>query len=222
MTEITVAEFIKYISKQVKDPYGRLVGKIAAFISDTLSNVKAVVLEHGDGEYNSYSTEYVVIESDIIKILSELKVEAGKLTKELELTWKKNLALEELLEKKEVSQEVYEHFQSQFNATLKELKGKAMEIVDKIKARIAELDSQIRILQLASASAKISHKIGEIDDAYFNSITNIIQTGMNRIASEKRDLESSANELEKLLAEPPKLSRSDKKDVEALVVRVKE
>ncbi|MEM0240170.1 MAG: CdvA-like protein [Candidatus Nezhaarchaeales archaeon] len=222
MVEVTVAEFIKYISKQVKDPYGRLVGKIAAFISDTLSNVKAVVLEHGDGEYNSYSTEYVVIESDIIKILSELKVEANKLAKELELTWKKNLALEELLEKKEISQEVYEHFQSQFSSTFKELKGKAIEIVDKIKARIAELDSQTKILQLALASAKISHRIGEIDDAYFNSITNMIQTGMNRIASERRDLENSVNELEKLLTEPPKLSKSEKRDVETLVVKVKE
>jgi len=222
VVELTVAEFVKYISKQIRDPYGRQIGKIAAFISDTLSKVKTVVLEHGDGEYNGYSTEYVAIEGDIIKILSELKVEAGKLAKELELAWKKNLALEELLEKKEIPQDVYEHFRSQFEATLKELKSRATEVVEKIKERVAELDSQTRILQLALASAKVSHRIGEIDDAFFNSITNMIQTGMNRITSERRDLEASIAELEKLTTAPPALPKVDKEGTGALVVRVKE
>ncbi|MEM4575979.1 MAG: CdvA-like protein [Candidatus Nezhaarchaeales archaeon] len=223
MAEFTVADFVRYISKQVKDPYGRLVGKIAAFISDTLSHVKAVVLERGDGEYNSYSTEYVTVENDIIKVLSELKVEAGKLIKELELAWKKSMALEELLEKKEVPQEVYEHFQSQFNVTLKELKSRATEIIDKIKARILELDSQIRVLQMASASVKISYRIGEIDEAYFNSIMNMIQTGMNRIVSEKKDLEVSVTDLEKLLATPPTLPKASKEETsKTLVVHIKE
>ncbi len=224
MVELTVADFVKYISKQVRDPYGRQVGKIAAFISDTLSKVKAVVLEHGDGEYNGYSTEYVAIEGDIIKILSELKVEAGKIAKELELAWKKSLALEELREKKEIPQEVYEHFRPQYEATLKELKSKAAEVVERIKERVAELDSQTRILQLALASAKVSHRIGEIDDAFFNSIVNIIQAGMNRIFNEKRDLEASIVELEKLASAPPALPKTIKEGegAEALVVRIKE
>jgi uncharacterized protein YlxP (DUF503 family) len=224
MVELTVADFVKYISKQVRDPYGRQIGKIAAFISDTLSKVKAVVLEHGDGEYNGYSTEYVAIEGDIIKILSELKVEAGKLAKELELAWKKSMALEELKEKKEIPQEVYEHFRPQYEATLKELKGRATEVVERIKERIAELESQTRILQLALASAKVSHRIGEIDDAFFNSITNMIQTGMNRISSERKDLEASIAELEKLIAAPPALPRASKEGegAGALVVRIKE
>jgi len=224
VVELTVADFVKYISKQVRDPYGRQVGKIAAFISDTLSKVKAVVLEHGDGEYNGYSTEYVAIEGDIIKILSELKVEAGKIAKELELAWKKSLALEELREKKEIPQEVYEHFRPQYEATLKELKSKAAEVVERIKERVAELDSQTRILQLALASAKVSHRIGEIDDAFFNSIVNIIQAGMNRIFNEKRDLEASIAELEKLASAPPALPKTIKEGegAEALVVRIKE
>jgi cell fate (sporulation/competence/biofilm development) regulator YlbF (YheA/YmcA/DUF963 family) len=224
VVEITVAEFVKYISKHVRDPYGRQIGKIAAFISDTLSKVKAVVLEHGDGEYNGYSTEYVAIEGDIIKILSELKVEASKLARELELAWKKTMALEELKERKEIPQEVYEHFRPQYEATLKELKGRATEVVEKIKERIAELDSQTRILQLALASAKVSHRIGEIDDAFFNSISNMIQTGMNRISSERKDLEASVLELEKLIATPPALPKAGKEGEEAgaLVVRVKE
>jgi len=222
VVEMTVAEFVRYISKHVRDPYGRQIGKIAAFISDTLGKVKTVVLEHGDGEYNGYSTEYVAMEGDVIKILSELKAEASKVAKELELAWKKNLALEELREKKEVPQEVYEHFSSQYEATLKELKSKATEVVEKIKGRIADLDSQTRILQLALASAKVSHRIGEIDDVFFNSIVNMIQTGMNRITNERRDLEASIAELEKLVTAPPALPKIGKEDVEALVVRVKE
>ncbi|RLF07869.1 MAG: hypothetical protein DRJ60_01710 [Thermoprotei archaeon] len=227
MTEFTVADFVKYISKQVRDPYGRLVGKIAAFVSDALSNVKTVVLEHGDGEFNSYSTECIVIENDIIKVLSALKVEANKLANELSLAWKKSLALEELLEKKEITQEIYEHFQSQFNATLKELKDKASEIVDKIKGRIAELDSQLKVLQLASTSAKISYRIGEIDEAYFNSIMSMIQAGINRITSEKKDLEASIAELEKLLTTPPELPKTGGEEEESeglgtLVVHVKD
>ena len=227
MNELTVAEFVKYISKQVRDPYGRLVGKIAAFVCDALSKVKTVVLEHGDGEFNSYSTECIVIEDDIIKVLSALKVEANKVANELALAWKKSLALEELLEKKEITQDIYEHFQAQFNATLKELKDKAAEIVDKIKGRIAELDSQLKILQLASTSAKISYRIGEIDEAYFNSIMSMIQAGINRITSEKKDLEASVAELEKLLTTPPELPKASKEEEEAespgaLVVHVKD
>jgi len=222
MVELTVAEFVKYVSKHVRDPYGRQIGKIAAFISDTLGKVKTVVLEHGDGEYYGYSTECVTIEGDMIKILSELKAEANKVAKELELAWKKNLALEELRERKEVPQEVYEHFSPQYEATLKELKSRAAEVVEKIKGRIAELDSQARVLQLALASAKVSHRIGEIDDVFFNSIVNMIQTGMNRIAGERKDLEASIAELEKLITAPPVLPKISKEDTEALVVRIKE
>lgn len=226
MSEFTVVDFIKYISKQVRDPYGRVVGKIAAFISDTLSNIKTVVLERGDGEYDSCSTECVVIENDIIKVLSMLKVEASKITRELELAWKKNLALQELLEKREITQDVYEHFKVQYDATLKELKAKAVEIVNNIKARVSELDSQLKVLSLASTSAKVSFRIGEISEAHFNAIMNMIQTGMSRINSEKRDLEASVTALEKLLTSPPELPKAGKEEVEggpqALVVRIKE
>jgi prefoldin subunit 5 len=102
------------------------------------------------------------------------------------------------------------------------LKNKATETIERIKERIAELDSQTKVLQLALASAKVSHRIGEMDDAFFNSITNMIQTGMNRITSERKDLEASVAELEKLLTAPPALPKTSKEGAEALVVRIKE
>lgn len=187
------------LGKQVKDEYGRPIGRIASFKLNPHGNVSGVFLQHGDGEFKLYPTEQLNFDGENITLVSPIRARANRLCNEIPLIWRKDQALKELLEKEKVPRELYEDLHNSFEGALNQLKTEAQGILENLEKRIAECSNQIRELNSALVNLEIEKHIGKIDDTLYNTAIEILQQNIRWINAEKEDLESIKNKLSNIL-----------------------
>ena len=188
------------LGKQVKDEYGRPIGRIASFKLNPHGDVDGIYLQHGDGEFKLYPAERFKFDgAENITLMSPMKARANRLCNEIPLIWRKDQALKELLEKEKVPKELYEDLHSGFEGALNQLKAEAQGILENIDKRIAECNSQIRELNSALVNLEIEKHIGKIDDTLYNIAIEILQQNIRWINTEKEDLESLKSKLSSIL-----------------------
>jgi len=188
------------LGKQVKDEYGRPIGRIASFKLNPHGDVDGIYLQHGDGEFKLYPAERFKFDgAENITLMSPMKARANRLCNEIPLIWRKDQALKELLEKEKVPKELYEDLHSSFEGALNQLKAEAQGILENIDKRIAECNNQIRELNSALVNLEIEKHIGKIDDTLYNTAIEILQQNIRWINTEKEDLESLKSKLSSIL-----------------------
>ena len=177
------------LGKQVKDEYGRPIGRIASFKLNPHGDVDGIFLQHGDGEFKLYPAERFKFDgAENITLMSPMKARANRLCNEIPLIWRKDQALKELLEKEKVPKELYEDLHSSFEGALNQLKAEAQGILENIDKRIAECNSQIRELNSALVNLEIEKHIGKIDDTLYNIAIEILQQNIRWVNTEKKTL----------------------------------
>lgn len=188
-----------YLSKPVKDEYGRQIGKIASFAVNPNGRVNAVFLEHGDGEFVRYTSEQFRVDGDDIILLPTLKMRVKTLCDEIPLIWRKDQALSELLDKNKIPSEMFNELHKNFEGALTQLKAEAQSSLENIDKQIAKCNQQVRELNSALIHLEIEREIGRIDDNAYQSAMEIIQGGLTRTNSEKNDLELMRSQVSNML-----------------------
>jgi len=188
-----------YIGKQVRDEYGRQVGKIASFAVTPNGRVNGVFVEHGDGEFLRYSSEQFKMEGDEITLMPSIKLRVKALCDEIPLIWRKDQALSELVDKKKIPSEMFAELHKNFEGALNQLKADAQTNMEGIDKQITKCNAQIRELNSALIHVEIEREIGRIDDAAYETALQIVQDGLKKINSEKTDLESLRSQLSNLM-----------------------
>jgi hypothetical protein len=188
-----------YLTKPVKDEYGRQIGKIASFAVNPNGRVNAVFLEHGDGEFVRYTSEQFRVDGDDIILLPTLKMRVKTLCDEIPLIWRKDQALSELLDKNKIPSEMFNELHKNFEGALTQLKAEAQSSLENIDKQIAKCNQQVRELNSALIHLEIEREIGRIDDNAYQSAMEIIQGGLTRTNSEKNDLELMRSQVSNML-----------------------
>ncbi|MCD6243098.1 CdvA-like protein [Candidatus Bathyarchaeota archaeon] len=188
------------LGKQVKDEYGRPIGKIASFQLNPHGQVDGIFIQHGDGEFKRYPAEQLKFDrSDTVILLSPIKAKGNRLCNEIPLIWRKDQALKELLENNKVPQELYEGLHNSFEGALNQLKAEAQAVIEKIDKRIVECNEQIKELNSALINLEIERHIGKVDDTLYNNAMEIIQQNLRWANLEKEELESLKNKLSNIM-----------------------
>jgi chromosome segregation ATPase len=187
------------VGKPVKDEYGRSIGRIVSFAVNPIGRVTSVFLKHEDGEFRKYSSEQFRVEGDNIVLLPSIKLRVKTLCDEIPLIWRKEQALNELLEKKKVPSELYNELQRTFEGALNQLKTDAQTTMDNIDKYIARCNKQIRELNSALIHLEIEREIGRIDENSYQTAIEMIQDGLKWANAEREDLEALKNQLSNML-----------------------
>ncbi len=188
-----------YVGKPVKDEYGRSIGRIVSFAVNPTGRVTSVFLKHEDGEFQKYSSEQFRVEGDSIVFLPSIKLRVKTLCDEIPLIWRKEQALNELLEKKKVPSELHNELQKTFEGVLGQLKTDAQTTTDNINKHIARCNAQIRQLNSALINLEIEREIGRIDENSYQTAIEMIQDGLKWAHAEREDLEALQNQLSNML-----------------------
>ncbi|HKZ95042.1 MAG TPA: CdvA-like protein [Candidatus Bathyarchaeia archaeon] len=188
-----------YIGKPVKDEYGRQVGKIASFAVTPNGRVNGVFLEHGDGEFQSYPSDQFKMEGEEITLTPSIKIRVKALCDEIPLIWRKDQALNDLVDKKKIPSEMFTELHKNFEGALNQLRTDAQTNLDAIDKQIAKCNSQIRELNSALINIEIEREIGRIDDTAYQTALQMVQDGLKKVNYEKTDLESLRSQLSNLL-----------------------
>jgi hypothetical protein len=202
------------VGKQVKDEYGRGLGKVASFALTPNGKFDAVFIEQGDGKFLKRSVEHLKFDGTDVILISKIKSQTNVFCDQIPLIWRKDQALKELSDKKKISKELYEELHANFSGALNQLKSEAQNLIEELDKEIARCDNEIRELNYALVHLEIEHEIGKIDDQSYRTAFAIIQENFKRVNMEKSDLELTNNKLSNiLLGETPKVGEQEKSKV---------
>ena len=195
----TPSNLFLYIGKAVKDDYGRQVGMVTSFAVSPNGRVDSVFVEQGDGEFIRYPSEQFKIDGENIVLLPSIKLRVKTLCDEIPLIWRKDQALNELLDKKKIPSEMFNELHKNFEGALSQLRSEAQTNLDNIDKQTSKCNQQTRELNSALVHLEIEKEIGRIDESSYQTAIEIILDGLRKTNSEKNDLESMRSQLSNLI-----------------------
>jgi len=188
-----------FVGKPVKDEYGRSIGRIVSFVVNPTGRVTSIFMKHEDGDFHKYASEQFRIDEDNIVLLPSIKLRVKTLCNEIPLIWRKEQALNELLEKKKVPSELFSELQKTFDGALNQLKTDAQTTSNNVDKYIARCNAQIRQLNSALIHLEIEREIGRIDESSYQTAIELIKDGLKWAHAEREDLEALKNQLSNML-----------------------
>jgi len=186
----------KLLIKTVSDSYGRKLGRIVGFSIDSKNEIQSIGIELNNGDFSCYSYSQISIENDSVIVNCLWKVEADRLSEQFALILRKNSALNKLYNSGEISQEVYDEIRKQYEATI-DLAERCQVLSEDLRGRIKALNIQIGELKTFLANIKIEYQLENIDEETYKFSCETLQTILNRILLEKRDVDIALNNLPK-------------------------
>jgi hypothetical protein len=187
------------VGKQIKDEYGREVGKIASFAVSPNGKLDAAFIEQGDGKFLKLSLEHLKFNGADVTFISKIKSGADAFCDQIPLIWRKDQALKDLAEKKKISHELYEELHNSFDGALAQLKNEAQALIEGVNKELTRCAAEMRELNYALVHLELEHEIGKIDDESYETAFAIIQENLKRVNIEKTDLELTKNKLSNIL-----------------------
>ena len=188
-----------FVGKQITDEYGRQIGRVASFKVTPTGRIDGIFVEHGDGEFLSYSSDQIRLNNGNLVISPPLKLKAKALCNEIPLIWRKDRALNELVEKKKIPPEMYDDLHRTFEGALNQLKDNAKGLTEDIDNQIDHCNKQIHSLHSALINLEIEREIGRLNNESYEKALGIIQWGLKGVNAEKSDLEVLKSKLSNLL-----------------------
>ena len=137
-----------FVGKQIKDEYGRQIGRVASFKVTPTGRIDGIFVEHGDGEFLTYSNDQIKIDNGELIISQTLKIKANSLCQEIPLIWRKDRALNELVEKKKIPPEMYDDLHNTFVGALNQLKDNAKTITEEIDMKLTTVTNKFTLYTL--------------------------------------------------------------------------
>jgi hypothetical protein len=195
----TPSNLFLYIGKPIKDDYGRQVGTVTSFAVSPNGRVSSVFVEQGDGEFMRYPSDQFKMDGEIIVLVPSIKLRVKTLCDEIPLIWRKDQALNELLDKKKIPSDMFNELHKNFEGALSQLRTEAQANLDNIDKQISKCNQQTRELNSALVNLEIEKEIGRIDESSYQTALEMILDGLKKTNSEKTDMESMRSQLSNLL-----------------------
>ena len=190
--------FSLFIGKAVRDEYGRQIGRIVSFATNQNGRINRVFMQHENGGFLRYSGNQFKILGDNIVFLSLIKLRVKALSNKIPLIWRKKQALQELLEKKKISKEMFNDLHNNFEGILNQLKKEADDTLNDIEKQIAKCTQQVKELNSALMHLEIEREIGKIHGESYETAMRMIEESLKQANAESNDLEAMKSELSNL------------------------
>lgn len=188
MSYVSEEELKSFLGKDLKDTYGRKIGKIIGLGIDDFGELKALHVEHGSGNLGQYPCENIVIDRNEVMLIPDWKVSSELIQKELDRVARRIQALGDLLKDQQIPTNIYEELRRKQGATLSELKRRKEELVEGLKTRSGQIDRQVDELIRFLVSVKMEYKAGIVDDRALTVACDAIEPNLRPLIEEKKDL----------------------------------
>jgi len=189
-------EMKHFFGKKTRDIYGRHLGQVVAILKNSDGELESIKVDQSEGRLVKYSAEQIMTDKDEVVIIPEWKIQAEQMIKELSTFRSRMDALEAMLEKEEVSKEIYENLKANQKQSIDSLKEKNNEFISCMKQRQEELDRQINELTNFLVEIRTGKKEGKIESSKYTKASKSIEQNLNFLFLEKKDVEDIIKESE--------------------------
>jgi hypothetical protein len=119
----------------------------------------------------------------------------NRLSEEYEIAKKKQQALDGLYEKGRISQSTHDSYNTEIASTIAEIEKQQQDLISKMAMKTAELQNQIKTLEMLLTNYEIQHVTGEIDEATYNQEINLFNNGLETAKHELQTIQDAMNQL---------------------------
>jgi hypothetical protein len=118
-----------------------------------------------------------------------------RLSEEYEVARKKKQALDNLLKKGKISQSTFDVFDQEIEDAIAEVEKEEKALLEKMAAKVVELEAQVKTLEVLLANFEIGHVTGEIDDQTYHRENDLLSVGLETTKQELDQVKEAADQL---------------------------
>lgn len=197
MSYVSEEELKSFLGKDLKDTYGRKIGKIIGLGIDDFGELKTLHVEHGSGNLGQYLCEHIVINKGEVVLIPDWKVSSELIQKELDRVTRRIQALGDLLKDRQIPANIYEELRRKQGTTLEELNRRKQDLIEGLKRRSGQVDRQVDDLIRFLVSVKMEYKAGIVDDRALTVACEAIEPNLKPLIEERKDLSRAMEKIEK-------------------------
>ncbi len=198
----SIEKAVECLNKPVTDPYGRRLGFIVGYYSNSDGKVYALEVNFSDFDYKEIPIERFTSSIEGIVLVPEHEYNAMLIENRLRIVKARIASLEDLYSRKEIPVHVYEQFKKRLEEELAKLKSSAREVKEALRRRIHEVESLIAEVEKTMGMLKTSYLSGEIPEKPYLDAINSMKKTLEVLVKEKDSLRKHIDIIESLEALP--------------------
>jgi hypothetical protein len=118
-----------------------------------------------------------------------------RLNEEYEVARKKRQALDNLLSVGRISQSTHGIFNKEIDDAILEIEKQQKALLEKMAAKVVELEGQVKTLEILLANFEIRHVTGEIGDQAYQRESDLFASGLDAAKHELEEVKEAADQL---------------------------
>jgi CdvA-like coiled-coil domain len=118
-----------------------------------------------------------------------------RLNEEYEVARKKRQALDSLLSAGKISQSTHGIFNKEIDDAISEIEKQQKALLEKMAAKVVELEGQVKTLEILLANFEIRHVTGEIGDDVYERESELFAAGLDTAKHELDEVKEAADQL---------------------------
>lgn len=158
---------LEFVGKQVKDMYGTHIGKVVGLVTDIDGSIESVGVDCGSVGLKQLSYEQLLVQGDYVIYIPRWRMDAQKLVRQKSLTLKRIKALQDLVADNDQMKSDAEIVYLKYENRLRALEGEEHGVINTLKSRLEELDSQAASIKTVVFDAKLQYRSNDmIEETY--------------------------------------------------------
>ncbi|MEM4757325.1 MAG: CdvA-like protein [Desulfurococcaceae archaeon] len=199
---LSVDKVGEYLGKPVNDPYGRRVGYVIGFYSDSDGNVLSFEVSFGDNDFKQISIDRFRFEEGNIILIPEWEYNAIMVDNRLKRIKSRLAALDELYARKEIPAHAYEEYKKKLDENLVKVKEEVKNTKEMLRKRIHDIEDQIVEVEKAMTFLKVSYISGEIYEKPYKTAMDLLRKSLEILSNEKDSVKKHLDRIEALESMP--------------------
>ena len=179
---------LEFVGKQVKDMYGTHIGKVVGLVTDIDGSIESVGVDCGSVGLKQLPYEQLLVQGDYVIYIPRWRMDAQKLVRQKSLTLKRIKALQDLVADNDQMKSDAEIVYLKYENRLRSLEGEEHGVINTLKSRLEELDSQAASIKTVVFDAKLQYRSNDMTEETYQQVNMNANELLEHINLEKEEI----------------------------------
>lgn len=179
---------LEFVGKQVKDMYGTHIGKVVGLVTDIDGSIESIGVDCGSVGLKQLPYEQLLVQGAYVIYIPRWRMDAQKLVRQKSLTLKRIKALQDLVANNDQMKSDAEIVYLKYENRLRALEGEEHGVINTLKSRLEELDSQAASIKTVVFDAKLQYRSNDMTEETYQQVNMNANELLEHINLEKEEI----------------------------------
>jgi hypothetical protein len=179
---------LEFVGKQVKDMYGTHIGKVVGLVTDIDGSIESVGVDCGSVGLKQLPYEQLLVQGDYVIYIPRWRMDAQKLVRQKSLTLKRIKALQDLVADNDQMKSDAEIVYLKYENRLRALEGEEHGVINTLKSRLEELDSQAASIKTVVFDTKLQYRSNDMTEETYQQVNMNANELLEHVNLEKEEI----------------------------------